>query len=104
MNLNIISVPVGPIYKDAAAKMIGLHVYDVALPQQWLDKAVKKLCPEVDVEEMSTAYALILSNVVWCYDNATIFGQATPLTVRGAAVLNKVDELSPDQIYTVISN
>ena len=68
--------------KDEAAKLLGLKVYDTALPQQWLDDVCVKLAftpsgrfskPKLNI------YDTIVSGVVWCYDNS-LFGFPYALT------------------------
>lgn len=95
MNMNITVVNTKSITKEEAAKMIGLKTYDTALPQQWLDKVVK---------ESGVSYDDILSNIVWSYDDAHIFGSPCPLTVKGCAVLQKIDSkyFDPKRIYNVL--
>ena len=92
MNMNITVVNKKRISKDEAAKMIGLQVYDMALPQQWLDAVVK---------EHHLEYNQVLSNIVWCYDGNSLLGYPCPLTVAGCAVLQKI-EPSSQRIYNVL--
>jgi hypothetical protein len=91
MNMNIMAANKKRITKEEAAKMIGLKVYDTALPQQWLDVVVK---------EHNLNYNLVLSNIVWCYDGS-LMGFPCPLTVEGCAVLQKI-EPSSQRVYNVL--
>lgn len=63
------------ISKEEAAKLLGLKVYDTALPQQWLDDLCLKLAatpsgrfskPKLNFQDA------ILSGTVWCYDGSLL--------------------------------
>jgi hypothetical protein len=86
---NIICIATHPT-KDEAAKLLGLHTYDTALPQPWLDDIVAKVKPR---EKPSVDfYRLVLSSFVWCYDDSWL-GYPYPLTVRAFAWLKAYDEI-----------
>lgn len=78
--------------KDRAAKELGLKTYDTALPQQWLDNATEKLS-SLSVNDKGELYDILLSSIVWSYDNSKIFGQPAPLTFTAWAWLRRLDGL-----------
>ena len=55
-----------------AAQVYSGATYDVAIPQQWLDKAV---------EQLGVEYSLFLSGVVWLYPTGCPVGILAPLTI-----------------------
>ena len=77
--------------KDQAAKLLGIKTYDCALPQPWLDAVVDGLKSEVPEEQ--DLYGMLLTSIVWSYDQAKIFGGPHPLTVQAYGLLKKFDDL-----------
>ena len=73
-----------PVSKDEAAKMLGVKVYDCALPQTWLDEFVKKTGMD---------YHTALSSFVWSYD-VGLLGLPRPLTDEAYVYLWKLDRLT----------
>jgi len=59
--------------KAEAAVSAGLMEFDCSLPQRWLDDAADRLAAHKGLDT-DTAYSLILSKTVWCYDSEMIFG------------------------------
>lgn len=86
MNILIVQEKVN---KDRAAQLLGLEVYDTALPQEWLDQFVYILRKKQPVD-----YHLVLSSFVWCYDNGSFMGYPYPLTVQAFAFLKLYDQLT----------
>lgn len=80
MNVTIIR---HDVTKDQAAKILGLKVYDTALPQSWLDATVKNLNED---------YHKVLSSFVWCYDGGSFCGYPYPLTVEAYGYLKALDQ------------
>jgi hypothetical protein len=74
-----------PISKSQAAQTLGLHTFDTALPQPWLDYFVSKVKDE-------GAYEKAVSNLVWAYDRSPVGGLPYPLTLQGYEVLRAIDE------------
>ena len=72
-----------PVSKDEAAKMLGIRVYDCALPQNWLDDFVKKT--KMD-------YQKALSSFVWTYDMG-LLGLPRPLTDEAYVYLRYYDRI-----------
>jgi len=68
--------------KNEAAKAAGLRVYDVALPQHWIDETASRISNMLYIS-YDTAYVTLLAGVVWCYDDNKIFG--APVAVTEAA-------------------
>ena len=58
--------------KDQAAKAAGLVVYDVAVPQQWIETTARHIVNRLYIS-YDTAYVTLLSGVVWCYDRDKVF-------------------------------
>jgi hypothetical protein len=92
--MNIIEC--GRVTKDEAAKKLGLKVYDLALPQQWLDDACLNLrfaasvrCGRIPKDSL---YEHILTGTVWCYDNS-LFGYPHALTEQALELLQILAEL-----------
>lgn len=81
-----------PVTKDKAAAMLGLKVYDCALPQKWLDEACLTLRVHASKDEEIPAnlYDTFLSGTVWCYDIARVFGEPVALTVEAYRLLTKL--------------
>ena len=73
-----------PVSKDEAAKMLGIKVYDCALPQHWLDNLV---------ELSGMDYHKALSSFVWSYDTG-LLGLPRPLTDEAYVYLWKLDRLT----------
>lgn len=78
--------------KEEAAKILGLQVYDVALPQPWLDSLIAdlKASPDGRLGKLpENIYHIILSGLVWCYDKPYhIFGGPVALTTEVLQLLN----------------
>ena len=89
---NIISINSHPT-KDTAARLCGLKTYDNALPQQWLDSVVDTLMP-IAAKESVNIYDLLVSSIVWSYDQAKIFGAPHPLTLKAWGYLKALDRLT----------
>jgi hypothetical protein len=72
-------------------------VYDLALPQQWLDDACLNLRLSASVRSgrvpADSLYDIILSGTVWCYDQARIFGEPVALTDKALELLQILAEL-----------
>jgi hypothetical protein len=85
-------IPSGPVTKEQAAQKLGLKVYDVALPQQWLDESCLTLRVHAskDEEIPQNLYDTFLSGTVWCYDVAKIFGEPVALTDKAYRLLTKL--------------
>lgn len=86
MNTTFISeayvLRVEPIFSDhmtvdEAAKARGLKVFDVALPQEWVDAMNQR---GMDVR----------GHFVWCYDGPGIFGYPHPITYEGEVMAGVV--------------
>ena len=79
-----------PVNKDTAAEMLGLKVYDLALPQQWLDDACLTLRFTASVRcgriPQDSLYDRILSGTVWCYDKG-LLGYPHALTEQALELL-----------------
>ena len=71
--------------KEQAAIKKGLKVYDVALPQTWLDEACLKLRLSGKTDNKNL-YDTILSGTVWCYDRS-LFGEPVALTNEAEKLL-----------------
>jgi len=100
MKLEVVTCS-GVCAKHSAAKMLGLEVFDTALPAPWLDRTVENLQKRISSETATTnssdpenMRAALLSTVVWYYPKGSIFGMPYPLTVRGAMLLKLADELN----------
>lgn len=65
--------------KNEAAKAAGLRVYDEAVPQQWIDDTAVKIAKVLYVDR-DVVYLALLAGVVWCYDDAKIFGAPVAVT------------------------
>jgi hypothetical protein len=83
---NIIPVTDRPT-KDVAARLCGLKTYDNALPQPWVDSAAESLAHTA----IKDVYDLLVSSIVWSYDQAKIFGAPHPLTLKAWALLKTLD-------------
>jgi len=99
MKLEVIMLEFG-CSKGAAAEMLELETYDIALPQGWLDDVSRNLQVIVNKEKATSGLsdpenmsAILLSTVVWYYPKGSIFGMPYPLTVRGAMLLRMADRL-----------
>jgi len=71
--------------KESVALAKGLKIFDVALPQQWLNSItaqardrLRTMQPTTD-DDRDAIYWAILSGTVWSYDNS-LLGQPFPLT------------------------
>jgi hypothetical protein len=91
-----------PVNKDKAAEILGLKVYDVALPQPWLDDAALTLrlsasarCGRIPPDSL---YDRILSGTVWCYDRCKIFGEPFALTEQAHELICILAELKHQPI------
>jgi hypothetical protein len=80
-----VTIPASRPTKEEAAKMLGIHIYDVALPQGWLDEFVKKTGMD---------YHKALRSFVWSYDVCTSFGCPRPLTLDAHVQLRSYDQIS----------
>lgn len=76
------------ISKRDAATLLGIKVYDTALPQQWLDCFVDNLKQSGVKGEL---YDIILSGTVWCYDRDSFIGFPYPLTLEAFGLLKAHD-------------
>ncbi|MDX1373052.1 MAG: hypothetical protein R3321_11310 [Nitrososphaeraceae archaeon] len=73
------------VTKAELAKRLELGVFDMALPQPWLDKFV---------EDTGLDYGLVLSTTFWCYDKKSIFG----FPVSGCSEVQKeIDRICNDK-------
>lgn len=91
---NIISVPHFP-NKKIAANLCGIKKCDYALEQPWLNSAVKTLTPiAAAVKEPIDIYDLLVTSIVWSYDQAKIFGAPHPLTLKAWGYLRVLDKLT----------
>jgi hypothetical protein len=61
-------IPSHNVNKARAAQILGLQVYDTALPQPWLDAVSEAL----ELKYSKNMYHCILAGTVWCYDNSLI--------------------------------
>ena len=79
-----------PVNKDEAAKLLGYKTYDTAVPQLWLDELYEILQPIS--ESFPAAWKdIILSSIVWCYDDPHNFiGAPVVLTKVAYDILNQV--------------
>ena len=68
-----------PLTVDQAAIQREYGVYDLALPQQWVD-------------EQMTAGFDPRAHFVWCYDECKIFGEPAPVTEEGDAYLKELED------------
>ena len=89
---NIMMVP-HHLTKDQAAKLLKLKTYDCALPQPWLDRAAKVLSAVGANTEGIGVYDMLLSSIVWSYDQAKIYGAPHPLTLKAWGLLKMLDIL-----------
>jgi hypothetical protein len=95
--MNIIKVTKERLTRDEAAQMLGLKVYDIAIPQQWLDDLYLKMSitPAGRLGQLPEGWKdIILSSLVWCYDkdgkgSPSIFGYPVVMTMRAFDLLNK---------------
>ena len=89
--MNIINVT-GRITKEEAAQRLGLKVYDVALPQTWLDESclTLRVHSSKDAEIPDNLYDTFLSGTVWCYDAAWVFGEPVALTDTAHRLLTRL--------------
>ena len=73
-----VNQPEQPLTVDQAAiKRYG--VYDVTLPQPWVDKQMKAgFDPR--------------AHFVWCYDKCSVFGEPAPITEEGDAYLKELED------------
>lgn len=65
---------------DKAAKAMGLHSYDTALPQDWAD----------DFHAATGAWPNGM--IVWSYDGAGVFGRPVAVSDEGARLLAVYEE------------
>jgi hypothetical protein len=56
---------------DKVASLIGLVVYDLAIPQGWIEKV------------RAHGFMVLSGDFVWCYDTMKMFGEPIPVTKRG---------------------
>ena len=82
--------------KDAAARALGLRVYDLALPQTWLDDAVLNLKTAMPSGDL---YMTLLSGTVWCYDKG-VYGRPVALDEKTLELLVKLTELKDWEPHT----
>ena len=88
---NIIHVPQHRnTTKQEAAELLGIQIYDTALPQPWLNEVAGNLS-SLDVDASGKLYDILLTSLVWCYDQAKIFGAPYPLTLKAWAYLKALD-------------
>ncbi len=66
--------------EDDAAHELGLTVYDVALPQPWIDRFVRKT---------GLDYWLVLSTTFWSYDRLRIGGEPVSICDEVQAAIAK---------------
>ena len=85
---NILQCPHHSCTKDEAAKLLGIKVYDTALPQPWLDEVSRHLVP---ITKDENTYYTLLSSIVWCYDNNSFSGYPHPLTLKAFGYLKAHD-------------
>jgi hypothetical protein len=71
------------INKNTLAKAQGIKVFDVALPQQWIDKISNN---------DSNIYSMLLKYCVWSYDENKIFGCPIGLNSECKNFLNSIKE------------
>jgi hypothetical protein len=89
--MNTINVS-GAITKEKAAQLLGLKVFDTALPQVWLDESCLTLRVHAskDDEIPANLYDTFLCGMVWCYDVAKIMGEPVALTETAYRLLTKL--------------
>ena len=91
--MNFINAPADGFTKDEAAKLLGLKVYDTALPQSWLDETCLQIHAKFVADHQEVPpyiYRTIQSGAVWCYDEGSIFGYPVALTDKAHALLSKI--------------
>ena len=94
--MNIIKVTKEYLTRDEAALMLGLKVYDLAIPQQWLDDLYLKMSmsPAGRTGQLPEGWKdIILSSLVWCYDkdgkgSPSIFGYPVVMVKKALDILN----------------
>jgi hypothetical protein len=64
--------------KEEACKLLGIKIYDTALPQSWFD-VMNQIFGGSSVD--------VLPNFVWSYDDAILMGAPRPLTDMGCVML-----------------
>ena len=78
-----------PVNKDEAAKLLGYKTYDTAVPQPWLDELYEILQP-ISASFPAAWKDIILSSIVWCYDDPYNFiGAPVVLTKVAYDMLNQ---------------
>jgi hypothetical protein len=88
--MQVIPVTKERLTKDESAQMLGLRVYDIAIPQVWLDDLYLKMAmsPAGRLGQLPEGWKdIILSSLVWCYDNS-LFGCPVVLTKKAIDILN----------------
>jgi hypothetical protein len=87
--MNILKAPHHGMTKTQAADHLGVKIYDVTLPQQWLDEIAGRLS-SLAVDDRGHIYDILLSSIVWSYDHF-LFGYPHPLTIKAFAYLKAHD-------------
>jgi hypothetical protein len=77
--------------KSAAAEELGVKIYDTTLPQTWLDSASMVIADRDPSKTRDQVYGMLLTSVVWGYDQARIFGAPQPLTLTAFTLLKAHD-------------
>jgi hypothetical protein len=88
------------VSKDEAARILGLKVYDTALPQGWLDDILLKLAasPSGRLGILPKDICdIVVSGTVWCYDGGMLWGFPYALTERAYDWLNRVESFQSNQ-------
>jgi hypothetical protein len=76
--------------KNEAAAILGLSVWDCALPQGFVDQCRERLSLDDYVP----------GHFVWCYDDAAVFGYPRPLSARGIEILTRYNAAFGTQYQT----
>jgi hypothetical protein len=74
--------------KNEAAAILGLSVWDCALPQGFVNE-----CCAFSLEHVP-------SHFVWCYDKESVLGYPRPLSARGIEILTRYNAVLGTQYET----
>lgn len=67
--------------KEKSAKAAGLLLYDTAVPQQWINETAASIARTFYIDR-DKVYCVLLSGVVWCYDDDRFSGVPVAVTAE----------------------
>ena len=79
MTLTLQQLEANPMRKEDAIRLLGLKIFDYALPEPWL----VEFCKRTGLDRW-----LVLSSTVWCYDVKKVYGEPVSICTEVQSAIN----------------